>query len=1245
MRPLPTLQPFLLALLAVVATIWGQMRLQVGADVEAVLLYGMALALFVHTFWRISVWSPRLRIEPGGELAGFFGLFRSHRSFPFWLGAGFALGAVALSIMALRQFQGVEMAPSSAWLRYAVSVGAFLIALYLLDNRTVPLLQLAHDEEDLAILGRGRLALLLLLILGLAFFLRTFRFADLPFGTWYDEAENGLQALRVLESGDFRPVYVNSTHAPAHYVYLIAATFKAFGASTQSVRLVSVAMGMGTVLAGYLFGREFFGRIGGLLLATLLAVSRWDVNLSRIGMYNISTPLFALLTMGFLLRGIRRRRLSDFGLAGLSLGLGLSFYAAFQLFVVVVGLFVLALLVMRRSFFRRYWSGLLAMGLLALLVIAPVILFAYENPDIYFDRTRDTSLFADKTPDQRLPALVNNTVKHLLMFNVEGDPNGRHNLPGAPMLDPYSAALMVLGLALSIWYLREPTWLLLPIWMGVMLMGGILSLDFEAPQSLRAVGTLPVAYILAVVPLYLLWRSWMRSDGRYFPSFYGWVAAAFLIPIAFSNAQTYFSTWANDFASWNAFSTPETITATLLADRDERTDAYVISFYNGHPTVNFLAGYDRIDERIETTDHLPLPMPADRNALLILDGEREQLYQEVRRLYPNARFTEHKPPFGGPTVVYSALLSAEDVASIQGLSGRYFANADWSGAPVLTQTDSELDFDWRDESPLPTPFSVEWEGVLRVEAYGLHQFSLTTSGHAELYIDEDLVLETDRSDDGRPETGDGLSAGVVLAKGNHTIRVRAGVPDDEALGPFQLVWRPSDHGPEVLPAQSLYTHPVSANGLLGRYFPNDSWSEPEAFAQIDPQLNLYFHIIPLPRPYTVEWTGKLAVPEDGYYRFGLESIDESWLFIDEQAVTASLAPNEYAVDGIDLSAGFHDIRVRFADRTDHTHIDLTWIPPWRQGSPPQAIPSNLLFPPQSDYEQIALPTLDDLGLNAPEAATSSVAVLASFIGGDVLVNGLQSPKGVAVERTAQSEPRVYVAEPANGRVLVFSSAGEQLAEIGQRGDGDSLVEPFDLATGPDGRLYVLDAAAARISIFDADGSFEGDLPADPTLLDRARGLDVDADGNLWVAHTPGGRVVGLSPNGELLQEFPVWPGEDAQPVNVLASADGDIYVTDAALHKLVRFDSMGRRLLAWDLPVANSIDASHLAGDETGRVFVTIPEQGQVWILDPADQQIDRWVIQMDDSLSTKPVGIDVDEAGTIFVVDTEGGKVLAISE
>ena len=622
-----------------------------------------------------------------------------------------------------------------------------------------------------------------------------------------------------------------------------------------------------------------------------------------------------------------------------------------------------------------------------MLVFAPVALFAYENPDAYFDRTRDTSLFADKTPDERLPALIDNTVKHLFMFNVAGDPNGRHNLPGAPMLDPISAALLVLGLGLALWYLRRPIWLLLPIWLGVMLLGGILSLDFEAPQSLRAVGTLPVAYILATVPLYLLWRAWMRSDGHYFPSFYAWVALVVLAPVTVSNYQMYFSTWANDFASWNAFSTPESIAARLLLEHDEWTDAHVISFYEGHPTVNFLAGYNQGIKRIETTDHLPLPLDPERKALMIFDGEREELYQEARRLYPNAQFVEHKPPFGGPTVVYSALMSADDVGSIQGLLGRYYANEDWSGTPIQTQQDRALGFDWRSDAPLPPPFSVDWEGVLRVEEYGLHQFSLTAPGYAELVIDGDQILG------GVGEAGDEMSAGVVLARGNHAIRVRASVPDEDALGLFQLAWRPPDRGPELLPGHLLYRSPVSANGLLGRYFANDSWSEPETFAQIDPQLNLYFHIIPLPRPYTVEWTGKIAIPEDGRYRFGLESIDESWLSIDGQDVTASLAANQYAVDAIDLTAGFHDIRVRFADRTDHTHINLTWNPPWRQGRSPEAIPSNVLYPPQSNYETSReLPTLN-VAWGRPRCVGDAILHPRPFDGGECACGGPTIQRG------------------------------------------------------------------------------------------------------------------------------------------------------------------------------------------------------------------------------------------------------------
>src|SRR5690606_14971810 len=103
----------------------------------------------------------------------------------------------------------------------------------------------------------------------------------------------------------------------------------------------------------------------------------------------------------------------DYGLAGLSIGLGLCFYSAYQLFLPVLGLG--GLLILQREWPRRHnllWgAAVVLVG--ALLVIAPVLQFAIERPDQYFARVEKTSLFAGKAPEERLPALRANTLKHL----------------------------------------------------------------------------------------------------------------------------------------------------------------------------------------------------------------------------------------------------------------------------------------------------------------------------------------------------------------------------------------------------------------------------------------------------------------------------------------------------------------------------------------------------------------------------------------------------------------------------------------------------------------------------------------------------------------------------------------------------------------------------------------------------------------------------------------------------------------
>ncbi len=313
-----------------------------------------------------------------------------------------------------------------------------------------------------------------------------------------------------------------------------------------------------------------------------------------------------------------------------------------------------------------------------------------------------------------------------------------------------------------------------------------------------------------------------------------------LLGIGATNVQTYFVRQAGDFSVWNAYSTPETLAARQLANLSENEVAYVTAFFHNHPTLKFLTRNAESIERLETTDDLPLDLDPAHGAVLVLNREGKRLYDEVRRIYPNAQFTETLPPMAGPPVLFTAHLSPEDIASVQGLEGRFYANATWEGVPTVVQRAPTLDFDWSTQPPMPLPFTAEWNGVLHASVYGRYALFLDAPSHVELYIGERLAL-----------SGTGfVSNTVTLAEGNQALRVRA----QGAPGRFVLAWRPPDRVREVVPATALYVPPIQANGLLGRYFANGDWSAPELLGRIDRNFGVYIHRPLLPRPYTVEWS-------------------------------------------------------------------------------------------------------------------------------------------------------------------------------------------------------------------------------------------------------------------------------------------------------------------------------------------------------------------------------------------------------
>ena len=266
-----------------------------------------------------------------------------------------------------------------------------------------------------------------------------------------------------------------------------------------------------------------------------------------------------------------------------------------------------------------------------------------------------------------------------------------------------------------------------------------------------------------------------------------------------------------------------------------------------------------------------------------------------------------------------------------------------------------------------------------------------------------------------------------------------------------------------MPLSALLLPGITNHGLLGSYYANGDWQGPPAYTEIDPWIHFYFHNPPLPRPYTVEWVGNIEITKGGHYTFGLESIDKSSLFIDGQQVIDDLTPNQYQDGQIELTPGLHPIRLRFADRTGSTHINIYWSPP---DAELEILPMEVLYPPQGDQALLDPNNWRDV-INSSNPSGGAVnpgepldmplidAKLLWRAGECGAGNGqLQSPHGI----TADQAGNIWVADTGNRRIVEINPEGQFVRSFGRSGDSaGQFLNPFDLVVEQDGNLVVLDS--------------------------------------------------------------------------------------------------------------------------------------------------------------------------------------------
>ena len=462
-------------------------------------------------------------------------------------------------------------------------------------------------RSRIELLGSRAEVILPIVVLLVAIFLRLYRLDTTPLGLLWDEAHNGLDALRVL-NGE-RPIFLTGNFGrEALFVYLQAVSIAVLGQTALSLRVVSAVMGILTIVAAYLLARRMFDARVALLTGGWLTISLWHVIFSRTGLRSVSLPLFLAVGFYCLWRGlegvrtqattpsgptvaaIRSRSAIWFALGGIVIGLSLYTYstARFAPFVIVTIALYLAFL--HRQLFRQALPGLILALALAALVFVPQGIFFLRHPASFLERAQQVSaLNPELHQGDPAKAVLDSALRTFGMFLIRGDHAVDRNIPHRPMLDPLSALLTLVGVVLAVRRFREPAYGFIVLWLLVMFAPSLLAIR-DTPNFLRITGVIPPLFIFPALATAVLWSAWesrVSTILRSLPVFI--VTLAFLVGL-FNVYHSYFVIWPRLPEYLRVFSTDKLVILELARRiaRTEQRPIFVASNDYDDPRVRFV---------------------------------------------------------------------------------------------------------------------------------------------------------------------------------------------------------------------------------------------------------------------------------------------------------------------------------------------------------------------------------------------------------------------------------------------------------------------------------------------------------------------------------------------------------------------------------------------------------------------------------------------------------------------------------